>query len=110
MTATGHRGGKASVREIAERVAACPGVAGLSGGRLGTVATPLPGHTVQGVAVHGDEIEIHVAARYGTRLPELARSVRDAVGDLAGGRQVHVVIDDVVIEDAGRGPAKGQQS
>lgn len=87
---------RGSARDVAARVRACPGVAGLSAGPFGTLATYLPGEIVPGVAVRDDEIDVHLIARYGTPLPDLAAAVRDAVGKLAAGRRVNVTIEDLV--------------
>lgn len=88
-------GAKVSARDVAARVVSCPGVAGLSTGPFGTMATYLPGELVPGVAVREDEIEVHLIARYHTPLPELVTSVRDALGDLSAGRRVNVTIEDL---------------
>jgi Protein of unknown function (DUF322). len=86
-------------RRVAERVVACPGVAELSGGPFGAVATYLPGGLVRGVALRDGEVEIHVIARYGRPMPEIGMAVRDAVSDLVGGRRVDITIDDITIDD-----------
>ncbi|GAA4214529.1 Asp23/Gls24 family envelope stress response protein [Microbispora amethystogenes] len=88
-----------TARRIAERVLSCPDVAGLSRGPFGAVATYLPGDLVPGVAVRDDVIEVHVVARYGRPLPEVAELIRDAIGDLAAGRRTDVAIADVVTTD-----------
>jgi uncharacterized alkaline shock family protein YloU len=93
--------------QVAERAQACPHVAGLSSGPFGSVATYLPGESVPGVAVRDDEIEIHVVASYGSPLPEVAMAVREAVGDLAGGRPVNVTIDDVRITQTAEKDERG---
>ncbi|MEV0390894.1 Asp23/Gls24 family envelope stress response protein [Nonomuraea sp. NPDC050643] len=82
-------------RRIAEMVASCPGVAALTGGPFGTVATYLPGESVSGVCLRDEEIEIHVAVRYGRPIPEVAAEVREAVALLADGRRVNLTVDDV---------------
>jgi hypothetical protein len=82
-------------RRVAERVAACPGVAGLSGGPFGTVATYLPGGEIRGVALRDGEVEIHVVARYGRPMPEIGAAVHKAVADLVGDRNGRVTIDDI---------------
>ncbi|WP_260477888.1 hypothetical protein [Nonomuraea sp. WAC 01424] len=89
-------GAKAEAEVLAERVRACPGVAGLSGGPFGTVATYLPGERVMGVSADGDAVTIAVVATLDRPLPETAEDIRRAVSDLAGGRPVNVRIDDVV--------------
>ncbi|MFG1958758.1 hypothetical protein [Nonomuraea sp. NPDC049028] len=86
-------------QSVAERVRACAGVAGLSGGLFGTVATYLPGERLMGVSVDEREVTIAIVARLGRPLPETAEEVRRAVADLAGDRPVNIRIDDVVPED-----------
>ncbi|HEY3686540.1 MAG TPA: hypothetical protein VGL93_26135 [Streptosporangiaceae bacterium] len=80
---------------VADAALACPGVAALTGGPYGAVATYLPGGRIEGVALRDTEIEVRLVARYGIPLPEVAARVRAAVGPLAGGRDVAVVIDDL---------------
>jgi uncharacterized alkaline shock family protein YloU len=89
---------------VAERVRACAGVAGLSGGLFGTVATYLPGERLTGVYVNDREVIIDIVARLGRPLPETAEEVRRAVADLAGDRPVNIRIDDVAPEDAAPAP------
>ncbi|WP_433516102.1 Asp23/Gls24 family envelope stress response protein [Nonomuraea sp. CA-143628] len=84
---------------VAERVRACAGVAGLSGGLFGTVATYLPGERLTGVSINDREVTIDIVARLGRPLPETAEEVRRAVADLAGDRPVNIRIDDVAPED-----------
>ncbi|MFC4112383.1 Asp23/Gls24 family envelope stress response protein [Nonomuraea zeae] len=91
---------------IADRVLACAGVAGLSGGRFGTVATYLPGERLLGVSVSGAAIEIAIVATLDRPLPETAAEVRRTVLGLAGDRRVDVRIDDIRIEDAPAGQAR----
>ena len=85
---------------VTTAVAACPVVAGLAGGSFGEVATYLPGRRLLGVRLAGEELEIHVVARWGTPLPEVADAVRTAVSPLVGGRAVTVFIDDIEVPDA----------
>lgn len=80
---------------IAERVRNCPGVAALSGGPYGTVATYLPGERLHGVAVRDDEVEIAIIARGGRPVYITADEVRAAIAPLVGGRPVNVAIDDL---------------
>ncbi|MEO3870517.1 hypothetical protein ABGB18_17015 [Nonomuraea sp. B12E4] len=89
-SAVGEAGG------IAERVRGCPGVAGLSGGPFGTVATYLPGARLSGVSVDERAVEISIVATLDRPLPETADEVRRAVADLVGERRVNVRIDDIV--------------
>ncbi|MFI7127955.1 hypothetical protein ACIBQ1_19815 [Nonomuraea sp. NPDC050153] len=83
-------------RAIAERARSCAGVAGLSGGLFGTVATYLPGRRLTGVSVNDRAVEIAIVATMDRPLPETADEVRRAVTDLAGERLVNVRIDDIV--------------
>jgi len=73
----------------------CPLVAGLSGGRFGEIATYLPGRRILGVREADGAVEVHVVARWGTPLPELAEEVRAAVTPHAGGLPVAVFIEDI---------------
>lgn len=81
---------------IAAAVAACPDVVALSGGTLGEVATYLPGRRVAGVRIAEDAIEVHVLARYGPTVAEIADQVRRAVHRVAGSLPVSVGVDDLV--------------
>ncbi len=88
--------GKAeNAEQIAAAVSAAPGVASLSGGRLGGAGTYLPGRRVTGVVIRDDELELHVIGRYGTSVAEIAADVRRAVEPFAGDRTVHVIIEDL---------------
>ncbi|MBF8190781.1 hypothetical protein ITP53_34745 [Nonomuraea sp. K274] len=89
---------------IAERARGCRGVAGLSGGPFGTVATYLPGERLPGVSVAGHAVEIAIVATMERPLPETADEVRRAVTDVAGDRPINVRIDDVVVDGTGEGP------
>lgn len=81
---------------LAAAVSRCPSVAGLGGGAAGEVASYLPGRRVGGVRVRAEEVTISVVMRYGSSVERAAAEVRAAVRPLAGGRAVHVRIDDVV--------------
>ncbi len=85
----------------------CPHVAGMSGGLAGEVATYLPGRQVAGVRLTEDEVEVHIVARWGPSLPEVADAVRDAVNPVAGGLRTSVYVEDIEVpEDLG---APGEQ-
>ncbi len=86
---------------VAAAVSGCPLVAGMSGGRFGEVATYLPGRRLVGVRLQGEELELHVVARWGTPLPDVADAVRRAVAGVAGGRPVTVYIEDIEVPEAG---------
>ncbi len=81
--------------EIATAVSAVPGVAALSGGRLGGVGTYLPGRRVTGVVLREDDLEVHVVGRYGVPVAEIAAEVRQAAEPYVGDRTVHVIIEDL---------------
>ncbi|MGW4422094.1 hypothetical protein [Streptosporangium sp. NPDC004631] len=78
--------------EIADAVRRCPGVADLSGGPFGAVATYLPGEKISGVALRDDEVEISIVVQPGRPLPEIADEVRTALAPLVGDRPVNVHI------------------
>ena len=82
---------------VSAAVVACPHVAGMAGGPFGEVATYLPGRRLPGVRLVGDELEIHVVARWGPSLPGVADAVRLAVAPLAAGSPVTVYIDDIEV-------------
>jgi hypothetical protein len=81
--------------DVAAAVAAAPGVAALSGGRLGGVGTYLPGRRVTGVVVRDGDIEVHVIGRYGVPVGTIAAEVRRAAEPFASGQPVHVIIEDL---------------
>lgn len=83
---------------LASAVVSCHDVVGLSEGAFGEVATHLAGRRIRGVRLGQDLVEVHVIARWGTPLPEVAEQVRTACQPLAEGRQVNVSIDDVISE------------
>jgi hypothetical protein len=87
--------GGVDARAVAERIVACPGVARLSGGAFGEVATYLPGLRVPGVRLVGGILEVHVVSRWDVPVPTLAAEVRAAVAPAAGGHEVAVFIDDI---------------
>jgi hypothetical protein len=85
----------ADADRVANAVSSMPTIAALSGGPSGGVGTYLPGRVVLGVRVTGQKVEVHVTARYGCRLTEVAAAVRAAAVPAAGGRPVDVVIEDL---------------
>ncbi|MBE1531016.1 hypothetical protein [Actinomadura algeriensis] len=87
---------EALAARIAERVLACDGVAGLTAGPHGRVATYRAGPPFAGVAVRDGVVEVGVVARYGRPLPLVAEDVRGAVRPLSEGRSVDVLIGDVL--------------
>jgi hypothetical protein len=79
-------------------VLAHPGVARLSGGAFGTVASYLPGRRVVGVRLpldDGDPVQIAVVARMGVPLPRLADELGAAVAAVLGPVAVDVTVADV---------------
>lgn len=92
-------GGDVTVRialNIAEAAVRFPDVVSLSSGAFGLLNTPMRGGRVQGVTVRDDHIEVGVVVRYGRPLPEVAAELRRGLTPLAGGRTVHVSVEDVV--------------
>ncbi len=81
--------------EVAAAVAAAPGVAALSEGRLGG-GTDVPGRRVTGVVVRESDIEVHVIGRHGVPVGTIAAEVRRAAEPFASGQPVHVIIEDLV--------------
>lgn len=80
---------------VAARVLACPAVAGLSGGPLGTAATYLPGRRVAGVQITPDAVRVHVVGRYGIPVTELAGQIRRALTGQIPGRTLDIVVEDL---------------
>lgn len=80
---------------IALAVLACPGVAALSGGLVGEVATYLPGRRVMGVRVRDTGVTVAVVARWTTTVPALVGQVRLAVSTARPGLPVDVSVDDI---------------
>ena len=79
-------------------VLAHPGVARLSGGPFGTIASYLPGRRVVGVRLpleETDPVEIAVVARMGMPLPLLAEELGAAVVAVVGPVAVDVTVADV---------------
>ena len=85
----------AKADEVAAAVAAAPGVAAMSEGRLGSVSTYVPGGYVTGVVVRKGDIEVHVIGRYGVPVGTIAAEVRRAAEPFASGQPVHVIIEDL---------------
>jgi len=67
---------------VAAAVVAVPGVARMSGGVSGEVATYLPGRRVTGVRLRSSHVVLHVIANAPSRpFPELGTTIRQAVLD-----------------------------
>ncbi len=92
-------GVEVDAQAVASAVSACPHVAGLSAGAVEEVATYLPGSRVQGIRVRDHVLEIHVVARWGLPLPEVATEIRAAVGGLAQGLPITVAIEDLAVPE-----------
>lgn len=80
---------------LARAVGTAPAVAALSGGRLGGAGTYLPGRRVTGIVIRDDAVHVHIVGRYGYRAEAIAADVRRAAEPFAGGRPVHVIIEDL---------------
>ncbi|WP_017570099.1 hypothetical protein [Nocardiopsis halotolerans] len=83
-------------RRLAEEARGFPDVVELSSGSFGTLATPVPGGRVGGVAVRADDVEVGVVVRFGRPLTDIAAEIRRGLVPLAGGRPVHISVEDVV--------------
>jgi uncharacterized alkaline shock family protein YloU len=86
---------------VAAAAAACEGVHALTrGSDVVEIATYLPGRRVLGVRVSPGRAEVHIVARYGVNVVEVADRVRAAVlaavkGDTGPSPQVDVYVEDV---------------
>ncbi|PDP85247.1 hypothetical protein CQJ94_23380 [Glycomyces fuscus] len=83
-------------RRLAGEAERFPDVVELSSGSFGTLTTPVPGGRVHGVAVRADSVEVGIVVRFGRPLPEISAELRRDLGPIAGGRTVHVCVEDVV--------------
>ena len=83
---------------VAAAALSCPGVVRLATGSPVEVATYLPGRRVHGVRFDDGVVEVHVVARPGTVLPDLARAIRQAVVAVVPSHTVDVYVDDLDIE------------
>lgn len=81
---------------VADAVLACPGVAGLRGGRFGDVATYLPGRRIDGVRLRPDGVTVAVAVHFGQPVFAVAEAIRAVVREVVGDLTVDVTVDDVV--------------
>ena len=89
----------ADVEAVAAAALGSPLIAGLTGGRFGEVATYLPGRRIVGVREADGAVEIHVVAKWGTPLPEVADVVRRAVSAHTDGAPVAVFVDDIELPE-----------
>ncbi len=91
-------GGPDPLGELAEGIAraalAVPGVAALSGGAFGAVATSLPGRRVIGVALRETSGEVAFVGELGYDLRAVAEQVRASAEELAE-RPIDVVVADL---------------
>jgi hypothetical protein len=83
---------------VADAVAACPGVVRMATGSPVEIATYLPGRRVHGVRMGDGVVEVHVVARPGVVLPDLAESVRRAVATVVPALAIDVFVDDLDLE------------
>lgn len=79
---------------VAAAALACDDVVAVTGGLFGA-GTYLPGRRVPGIRIAEHEVEVHIVARFGPSMDEVARAVRTAVAPVAGGRPVTVVVEDL---------------
>ena len=83
------------VDAVAAAVRSCPAVDDLDGGRLGEVATSLPGRRVPGIRISDDRIEVHVRGVWDQPVGLIADQIRGVLATLNGGRIIDVVLTDV---------------
>ena len=89
----------ADLEAVAAAALGCPFIVDLTGGRFGEVATYRPGRRILGVREVDGTVEVHVVARWGRPLPEVAEVVRAAVARHAQGQPVAVFVDDIEVPD-----------
>jgi hypothetical protein len=92
------------VDAVAAAVRGCPAVDDLDGGRLGEVATYLPGRRVAGIRISDDRIEVHVRGVWDQPVSRIAEQVRGVLASLSAGKLIDVILTDV----ADPGQAKAQ--
>lgn len=90
--------GGPDVEEVARLAVKCPSVVCLSLGAGVEAVTYLPGRRVEGIRLVDDVVEVHVVARYGPSMSEVAGEVRGAVQPVVGAWPVAVVIEDIDLE------------
>ncbi|WP_116247775.1 hypothetical protein [Nocardiopsis sp. FIRDI 009] len=90
---------------LAEEAVRFPDVVELSPGAFGTISTPARGGFVRGVAVRPGTVEVGLVVRFGRPIPRVVTEVREGLGPLAGGRAVHVFVEDVVAGLGGGAPS-----
>ena len=89
----------ADLDAVAAAALGCSLIADLTGGRFGEVATYRPGSRLVGVRMADGGIELHVVAKWGAPLPEVAEVVRAAVAPYAEGLPVSVFVDDIELPE-----------
>ncbi|KLL13147.1 MULTISPECIES: hypothetical protein [Protofrankia] len=90
---------------IAAAVARCPAVAALSAGATGDVVSYLPGRRVVGVRRAPGGVAVHVVARFGPTMAEVAGQVRSAVTTVAPEcERIDIVIDDLALPPGTKPP------
>ena len=89
----------ADLEAVAAAALGSPLIAGLTGGHFGEVATYLPGRRLVGVREVDGTIEVHVVAKWGKPLPEVADVVRAAVAPHTGDAPVAIFVDDIETPD-----------
>jgi hypothetical protein len=90
------------VDAVAAAVRGCPAVDDLDGGRLGGVATYLPGRRVPGIRIDGNRVEVHVRGVWGQPVSLIAGQIRGALATLVAGKAVDVILADVTEPGQGR--------
>lgn len=90
----------AEAQRIHAAVLGCPDVVALSAGPFGEIASYLPGGRVTGVRTDDRRVEVHVVARYGTPLPEVAERIGRALDGLLAGRTLEIAVEDIVLPEA----------
>lgn len=89
----------ADLEQVAAAALGCPLIADLTGGRFGEVATYRPGQRILGARMVDGGIELHVVAKWGAPLPEVAAVLRAAVAPHAEGLPVSVFVDDIELPE-----------
>ncbi|GAB2666464.1 hypothetical protein GCM10027169_30690 [Gordonia jinhuaensis] len=81
-------------RDVSEAVLAVDGVAAMSGGRFGEVATYMPGHRIVGVKLSDEKGEVHIDVDLSRPILATANEVR-GVAQVIAGRPMDVVVEDI---------------
>ncbi|MDP8955159.1 MAG: hypothetical protein M3N37_09660 [Actinomycetota bacterium] len=86
------------VDAVVHVVAQCPSVARLTSGTGVEAVSYLPGRRVPGVRVGEGGLEVHVVARYGPTMAQVAEEIRRGLRPLVGDAAVSVVIHDLDVD------------